>query len=71
MKHPAKTLMGESVVFTKNGKPHAAIVTHTHVDDPHKACLVYYCPVSHSWQEEVGATFGKGEGQYQNVECCD
>jgi len=68
MPHPAKTLFGENVVLTKNGKPHVAFVMHTHNDDPHKACLVYYCPVTHTWKEELNATFGKGEGQYSNVE---
>ena len=67
MNHPAKTLLGETVLLKKGGEDHA-IVIRTHDDDPHKACLVYYCPVSHTWQEEIGATFGKGEGQYHNVE---
>lgn len=61
--------MGSPVVLNKGGVPHAATVIKTHDDDPCMACLVYYCPVTHAWQEEMNATFGTGEGQYSNV--CD
>ncbi len=65
MAHPSKTLIGETVVYNLNGKPHAALVMHVHPDDPHKACLVYYCPVSHAWKEAIDVEFGK---DYTNVE---
>jgi hypothetical protein len=53
MPHPAKTCFADPVVFVKDGTDHVAFVMKTHDDDPHMACLVYYCPVSHAWQEAL------------------
>jgi len=58
--HPAETLMADRVVYFKAGKPHVAFVTCVH--SAHCANLVYYCPVTHAWQEASNVTFGFAEG---------
>lgn len=73
--HPAKTILNEQVCyFPEDGTSHVAFVIKTHADDPHKACLVYYCPDSHAWKEAYDVRFGKpgpteyGRDYYVNVE---
>lgn len=60
MSHPSKTLLADPVVYYKAGNPqgHVAFVIKTHDDDPHMACLVFYCPVSHGWFEAYNVKFG-------------
>lgn len=63
MAHPAKTLMADPVVYypapaDSESKPHVAFVIRTHDDDPHCACLVFYCPVTHAWKEAYNVKFG-------------
>jgi hypothetical protein len=68
--HPAKTLFADRVVYyTAPGKgdvnwqPHVAFVIRTHDDDPHMACLAFYCPDTHAWHEAYNVPFGdRGDG---------
>jgi hypothetical protein len=68
--HPAKTLFADRVVYHANpdthgaNRPHVAFVIRTHDDDPHMACLVFYCPDTHAWHEAYDVPFGdRGDGR--------
>lgn len=69
MSHPAKTCFADRVVYLKNGRQHVAFVIKTH-DDPHMACLVFYCPDTHAWYEATDVKFSASpaEGCYSNPE---
>lgn len=80
MAHPAKTMLGDPVIYHKAGEEECrgriAFVIKTHDDDPHLACLVAYCPTSHQWFEVHDVKFGKpydGEGDrdYFVNQCCE
>lgn len=69
--HPAKTILGERVLYFPQGglEAHVAFVIKTH-DDPHMACLVFYCPATHQWKEVYNVRFGKADDRayYVNPE---
>lgn len=63
MAHPPETYICDRVLFYPKGdetKPHVAFVIEVYSE--HCADLVYYCPVSHKWQEAKKVEFGKQEG---------
>jgi len=63
MNHVSKTLLGDRVIYY-NGKDdcgHVAFVIKTH-QDPHCACLTFYCPVTHQWYEAAMVRFGYQDG---------
>jgi hypothetical protein len=59
--HPDRTCLADRVVFYRQGDPcgHVAFAIETHADDPHCACLVFYCPKTHQWYEALNVQFGQ------------
>jgi hypothetical protein len=71
--HPDKTCFADRVVYyhkTPKGDiaQRVALVIETHADDPHKACLIYYCRATKAWQEAYNIPFGEArkndKGEY-------
>ena len=59
MAHVAKTLLNDRVNYHKDGKEYAAIIVKVHDDQPHVACLTYYCPDSKEWLHAEMVPFGQ------------
>jgi hypothetical protein len=68
--HPAKTLLGDRVLYYPHGKGgHVALVTAVHGD--HCANLVYWCTHDKTWKEALSVTFGESDstaGYFVNPE---
>jgi len=62
--HPDKTCFADRVVYhhkAPNGaiEQRVAFVFKTHDDDPHMACLIYYCLATKKFQEAYNIGFGE------------